>query len=234
MPRRLIAILGALLVVAACSGDEDDAPATSTTTRAPARTTTTVPPSLTERTESAFPQRRVVEVRDTTLAPGVAIGFAFHPNGTPTSVTASIASVELCPATTDGVIDLTGGSWPTGAGFESCRPLDQGVPSPGTASHVGWALRSTAADTITVDATITYDANDGFFLWAPPTACGALALRPETSDVVGVSGTDAQVSQGGAPIEMRFDEGGGHELRVGRVVANEDVEVTCASDRAPN
>ena len=235
MPRRLIGALLALLAfaaMAACTGDDDDA-APASTTRAPESTTTTVAPSLTEREGvNSFPAARTIELRDATLALGEAIGFAFHPNGTVTRVRASSPDVELCPATTDGAIDLTGGSWPAGM-FATCHTLDQGVPSPGTAYHVGWVLRSTATADITIDATIDYDATDGFFLWVPPSQCGTLTIHPESSDAVGVSGA-ATVTQSGDPVAMHFDENYGHELSAGRVVPGEAVDVTCAADRAAN
>jgi hypothetical protein len=217
--------LVALVAGAACSGHDDAAPVSSTTRAS--STTTTVAPSLSERTgEISFPAARTVEVRGATLAPGEAIGFGFHPNGTVTRVRASDPAVELCPATTDGAVDTTGGSWPGGV-FASCVPLEQGVPSVGTAYHLGFAVRSTATDDITIDVTILYDANDGFFGWAPPPACGTLVIEPQSSGIVGVSGAETIVRQRGAEIPLHFDEAGGHELRVGRVVPGEETTVSC-------
>ena len=233
MPRRLIACFAALVVFAACSGDDDDASPASTT-RVTASSTTTVPPSLSDRAGVvAFPAARSVTVQGATLAPGEAIGFAFHPNGTVARVSASNADVELCPATTDGVIDESGGSWPGGV-FATCHPIEQGVPSPGVAYHVGWALRSTATDDITVDVTIVYDATDGFFVWAPPRECGALVFEPASSDLLGVIGPGATVTQGGDVVAMHPDPAYPYDSTVGRVAVGPEVEVTCAADRAPN
>lgn len=230
MPRRVIGAFVALMVIAACSGDDEDAaPATTTATRA-STTTTTSPPRLDDRSGNPFPQSRTIELRGVTLAPGESVGFATHPNDAMTFVTASSEQLELCPATTDGEVALKG-FWPGDAHFDSCRPPADGVPSPGSGFHVGWAIRATGSAVVTFDATISYVANDGFFLWRPASTCGDLVVTPRASDIVGV-GTGGVLTQDGATVPLVPEDGADYLAGVGRVRVEQELTISCATPRA--
>jgi hypothetical protein len=118
------------------------------------------------------PGERTLGVHALLLRPGEALGIALHPHG-PVELDGP-TTLEVCPATTDGEIDLTGGSWPAASGFGSCVPFAGGhatVPAtPVDSFHVGFAVRGRNGAPVNVDGlAITYAGVDQFFLVALPT-----------------------------------------------------------------
>jgi hypothetical protein len=168
------------------------------------------------------PAARSVEVRGLRLRAGESVGFAYHPSVEPAELRVSKPGFEACPATTDGEIDLTGGSWPSASGFETCRPTDASgrvqVPSTTIPTfHVGFALRTRdgrAAKNVRIS--IDYEEVDGLFFYRPP------PLRPGTRSAAIVdqspSGPVAVVcmttESGAPPMNVRVVlEQEGHRLR---------------------
>jgi hypothetical protein len=229
-------VVAVACLATACSGGDDD-DHTSTTTTAHDASTTTIPiPGLADRGQvgTAFPQPRFIAVRGVERAPGARIAFATHPNNAVTSVRASSNALELCPATTDGAIALTG-AWPEYVHFDSCRPLADGVPSPGPGFHVGWAVRATGTSTLrNLQLTISYEAADGFFAWFPPSTCGVVTVVPDASDIVALwpTGTEGvnglEVRQRGRPLSVGFDGSSGRAVLITRAMRHEPVSITCA------
>jgi hypothetical protein len=206
---RVALLVAIALLVAACSGDDDTTTATSPRATATSTTTTTTAPGPPATIPSDL-GRRTVEVRDVDLAAGEALGFALHP-GSDMRISAA-GDLEVCPATTDGAIDLTGGSWP-GDLFESCLPLRAGpatVPAPPSTYHVGFAVRARGGGATTVDeVSLDYEAVDGFFavfftaLDADRPSADVVVTPTRSTTVVagtGTAGPQVELEQRGAQL----------------------------------
>jgi hypothetical protein len=203
-----------VLTVAACSRGHDTTAATSTAATASTAPATAPAPPITGPvpTVAGVPGRRSLDVRDVRLARGEALGIALHPDGA-TALASSTDDLEVCPATTDGDIDLGGGSWP-GDVFDGCIPFAAGhatVPgTPVNTFHVGFAVRARGAAPVTIDHLgLDYAGVDQFFLvrfppLGPDAASAEVVVAPKRSTTVVAEaqspGVEVHVTQSARPL----------------------------------
>jgi hypothetical protein len=229
-----LAILTVVLVACSRSGETTAPSVTTNSGPRPSPTSppapATVPPSSAMTLPDGPPGVRTVEIPQARLGTREALGFAYHPGAEPARIESATPGLEVCPASTDGVIDLTGGSWPTSAGFDTCRALDEDgrgqIPSPGITFHVGFAVRAVdTAQAISVsDLAITYDAVDGFFAVFPPSDGVVVTVVPSFGRVAVQDLAGGRGDAGGTSAPARVDVRQG-----GRVLSMEE---TPAGDRA--
>lgn len=193
--RRRVCIVTAMVVVGGCCGADRQAdhPQTSnggqTTTSVPSQGSTT---SHEGDELPSSPGARSLELHSIELDPNESVALALHPTAAPVTISSSNPDLEICPATLDGELDNTGGSWPSVSGFTDCRPLDKSglAALPSTGGHVAFLMRPRDQRASRVNQlTVTYDAQDQFLVVFPPSlasgdAGSQVLITPSRSSLI--------------------------------------------------
>ena len=246
---RLLVGMLALVLVGACR-DGDDV-GTARTTQAPTSSTTSTTVALAPIEVGRV--QRTVTMRDLEIGRGATLGVGLHPGSRMVLTAKTADALEVCPATTDTDIDLSGGSWP-GDKFTTCLRFRNGravVPAtPVDTYHVGFAVRAPGgAGRATVDElTLAYESVDGYFVVAlPPVEEGErtaeIVVEPETANAVEVDAyastrfdrTDelaVTVTQDGKKVAAHAATDTSHGVPYGPVVPGREVVIAADAARA--
>jgi hypothetical protein len=130
------------------------------------RSTSSTPPTTTAHNTFGL---RVVGIRAGVDA-GMSMVVALHPTVDPVELKFSNPrDIQICPATIEGLVDLSVGRWPSVSGTICRRPALDGrisLPSTDGRTHVAFALVTARSQPVSV--TIHYVAHDSFFELVPP------------------------------------------------------------------
>jgi hypothetical protein len=161
-----------------------------------ASTTSTSPPTsrsispTTVEAGSGSAGQRTFQIHQVRLVAGTWLTIGLHPGVAPVQVRVVPGQpIELCPASLDGVVNATSGSWPPQFHFRTCRKVDGAgrgqLPATDGDTHVAFAVRALDAGRgRVVDVFVGYDAKDSFVEIIPPHASlaqGSVTFTPHSA-----------------------------------------------------